>query len=205
MSGLVYVLITLRVMTPDNRLEFGQILEVSVHNHHAERDEYIFVGNVLFDAAAFATVRSISSQGFNRRKCWPYNVIENLSRPPECDMIPRGGIEMHPAMDNNHEAAILARVLQSDKDDLPRYSSHTFEIDHIIAIKHNGPTTPANLALACSYCNNYKGPNIAGIDPRSGSVVRLSTRAATKGAATFDGTSPNCEAALQLDERRLPS
>lgn len=48
-----------------------------------------------------------------------------------------------------------------------------FEIDHIIALKHRGPTIAANLALACSACNNHKGPNIAGIDPISGAIVRL--------------------------------
>jgi len=49
----------------------------------------------------------------------------------------------------------------------------TFEIDHVIASKHGGQTTAANLALSCFYCNNYKGPNIAGIDPRGGKIVRL--------------------------------
>ena len=49
----------------------------------------------------------------------------------------------------------------------------SFELDHIIARKHGGPTEPDNLALACFYCNSYKGPNIAGIDPESGELVRL--------------------------------
>jgi hypothetical protein len=48
-----------------------------------------------------------------------------------------------------------------------------FEIDHIIARKHDGPTTAANLALACFSCNSHKGPNIAGRDPRTGDIVRL--------------------------------
>ena len=30
-----------------------------------------------------------------------------------------------------------------------------------------------NLALACFHCNTHKGPNIAGIDPESGDLVRL--------------------------------
>ena len=47
------------------------------------------------------------------------------------------------------------------------------EIDHIIAEKHRGATTLENLALACFYCNNHKGPNIAGIDPATGHVARL--------------------------------
>ncbi len=49
----------------------------------------------------------------------------------------------------------------------------TFEIDHVIAQKHGGATEAGNLALACFYCNSFKGPNIAGIDPESGRIVRL--------------------------------
>jgi HNH endonuclease len=52
-------------------------------------------------------------------------------------------------------------------DDLP------CEVDHIIARKHLGRTVPENLALSCFYCNTYKGPNVAGIDPATGAVVRL--------------------------------
>jgi hypothetical protein len=48
-----------------------------------------------------------------------------------------------------------------------------FQIDHIIAIKHGGATILENLALSCFACNSYKGPNIAGIDPATGRVVRL--------------------------------
>lgn len=48
-----------------------------------------------------------------------------------------------------------------------------FQIDHIIARKHRGTAESANLALACLYCNSAKGPSIAGIDPDSGSLVRL--------------------------------
>lgn len=40
-----------------------------------------------------------------------------------------------------------------------------FQIDHIIAEKHGGPTVAENLALSCFYCNSFKGPNIAGVDP----------------------------------------
>jgi 5-methylcytosine-specific restriction endonuclease McrA len=49
----------------------------------------------------------------------------------------------------------------------------TFEIDHIIASKHGGPTTAQNLALACFACNHHKGPNIAGRDPKTGRITRL--------------------------------
>lgn len=48
-----------------------------------------------------------------------------------------------------------------------------FQIDHIIAEQHQGKTELPNLALACPHCNRYKGPNIGGIDPISGQLVRL--------------------------------
>jgi hypothetical protein len=48
-----------------------------------------------------------------------------------------------------------------------------FQIDHIIAVKHHGPTTADNLALCCYNDNAYKGPNIAGIDPVTGEITRL--------------------------------
>jgi hypothetical protein len=48
-----------------------------------------------------------------------------------------------------------------------------FEIDHIIARKHRGRTLAGNLALSCFYCNSYKGPNLAGIDPNTREITRL--------------------------------
>lgn len=48
-----------------------------------------------------------------------------------------------------------------------------FQIDHVIARKHGGTDASDNLALACFACNNHKGPNIAGLDPETGLVVRL--------------------------------
>ena len=53
------------------------------------------------------------------------------------------------------------------------FAETPFQVDHIIAEKHGGPTHSDNLAWACFYCNNYKGPNIAGIDPDSGALTRL--------------------------------
>ncbi len=47
------------------------------------------------------------------------------------------------------------------------------EADHVIAIKHGGTTTAANLALSCFLCNRFKGSDIASIDPQTGAVVRL--------------------------------
>lgn len=57
--------------------------------------------------------------------------------------------------------------IPQDYDVLP------FQIDHIIALKHRGPTTPSNLALSCYNCNSFKGPNIAGIDSATQALTRL--------------------------------
>jgi hypothetical protein len=54
-----------------------------------------------------------------------------------------------------------------NRDTLP------FEIDHIIAFQHGGPTIEDNLALACFACNHHKGPNIAGIDSTTTETVPL--------------------------------
>lgn len=48
-----------------------------------------------------------------------------------------------------------------------------FQVDHIVARKHGGPTTADNLALSCLACNARKGPNLAGLDPTTGAVVEL--------------------------------
>ena len=53
------------------------------------------------------------------------------------------------------------------------YSVLPFQIDHVIARKHGGGSQPENLAYACLYCNSYKGPNLAGVDPLDGEIVRL--------------------------------
>jgi hypothetical protein len=48
-----------------------------------------------------------------------------------------------------------------------------FVLDHIIALKHHGPTSPENLALGCYNDNAHKGPNIAGLDLVTGELTRL--------------------------------
>ena len=47
------------------------------------------------------------------------------------------------------------------------------EPDHLIALKHGGRSTAANLALACSECNRFKGSDIVSIDGLTGKLVRL--------------------------------
>ena len=58
-------------------------------------------------------------------------------------------------------------LIAQELDELP------FEIDHIIAKKHHGRTVAGNLALTCFFCNSYKGPNIAGHDPKTGKLTPL--------------------------------
>jgi hypothetical protein len=53
------------------------------------------------------------------------------------------------------------------------FDDAAFEIDHIVAEKHHGPTEFENLALSCFPCNNHKGPNIAGIDSVSRAIFPL--------------------------------
>lgn len=48
-----------------------------------------------------------------------------------------------------------------------------FQVEHIVARKHRGPTILSNLALACDRCNLYKGSNLTGIDERTRKIVRL--------------------------------
>jgi hypothetical protein len=52
-------------------------------------------------------------------------------------------------------------------------TSDPFHVDHIISRQHQGPTALYNLALACMHCNNHKGPNLSGIDPRTKRLVEL--------------------------------
>ncbi|MFV1969006.1 MAG: HNH endonuclease [Pirellulaceae bacterium] len=53
------------------------------------------------------------------------------------------------------------------------YTSVPFQMDHVIAEKHEGETSLENLAFACLHCNAFKGPNIAGMDPVTKRIVRL--------------------------------
>ena len=53
------------------------------------------------------------------------------------------------------------------------YTDAPFQVDHVIAEKHHGPTVEENLAWSCFYCNSFKGPNIAGRDEQTGAIMRL--------------------------------
>ena len=47
------------------------------------------------------------------------------------------------------------------------------EVDHIISIKHGGPTGADNLAFACVLCNRRKGSDIGSILRRTGEFIRF--------------------------------
>lgn len=42
------------------------------------------------------------------------------------------------------------------------------EVDHVVAEKHGGKTTEANLAFACWRCNRHKGSDLGSFDPETG-------------------------------------
>ena len=63
-------------------------------------------------------------------------------------------------------------------------------IDHIIARQHHGPTQAENLALACFFCNSYKGPNISGLNPKTGRRVRLFNPRKDRWAVHFQWRGP---------------
>ncbi len=48
-----------------------------------------------------------------------------------------------------------------------------FHLDHVIAQQHGGPTQLENLALACAFCNRFKGPNLSGVDPQTQRIELL--------------------------------
>lgn len=56
------------------------------------------------------------------------------------------------------------------QDDEPFYRLH---VEHVVAKQHGGSDDADNLALACHHDNDHKGPNLTGIDPETGNVVRL--------------------------------
>ena len=58
-------------------------------------------------------------------------------------------------------------LMPQEHDDTP------FEIDHVIAKKHEGPTAGKNLSLSCFHCNSFKGPNIAGVDRKTHKLTQL--------------------------------
>ena len=51
--------------------------------------------------------------------------------------------------------------------------AYQHEPDHIVPRQHDGQTEAGNLALACTRCNRYKGPNVGSFDSETGKLVPL--------------------------------
>jgi hypothetical protein len=69
-----------------------------------------------------------------------------------------------------------------------------FEVEHIIAEKHGGATTADNLALACPYCNRFKGTDLGSLDPETGELTPFFNPRTQRWADHFR---------LDLDEARI--
>ena len=53
------------------------------------------------------------------------------------------------------------------------FSELRFHVEHIVPRQHRGTDDANNLALACPDCNLRKGPNLTGVEPDTGQIVRL--------------------------------
>ena len=51
--------------------------------------------------------------------------------------------------------------------------SARFHVEHVIAKQHGGDDELPNFALACPFCNRFKGPNLSAIDRNTNQLVRL--------------------------------
>src|SRR5579872_2605626 len=49
----------------------------------------------------------------------------------------------------------------------------SFQVDHIISVKHGGPTEMENLAFACVFCNRQKGSDLGTVLPGTRRLVRF--------------------------------
>jgi 5-methylcytosine-specific restriction endonuclease McrA len=60
----------------------------------------------------------------------------------------------------------------------------SLEIEHIIAEKHDGLTELINLALACPYCNRFKGSDLGSLIPGQVNSRHFSIHEFTDGLTT---------------------
>ena len=77
-------------------------------------------------------------------------------------------------------AALRRRVWQRAKSRCEYCRLHqsddplfTLHVEHIVALKHEGPTVASNMAVACHRCNLSKSSNLSGLDTKTGKLVRL--------------------------------
>ncbi len=81
---------------------------------------------------------------------------------------------------SSYVSANLRRLVAERALDLCEYcllhEQDTFlgcQVEHIISEKHGGQTVESNLALACVFCNRFKGSDIATISQDTGGLCRL--------------------------------
>lgn len=74
------------------------------------------------------------------------------------------------------------------------------EVDHIISLKHDGPTEPENLAYACAFCNRQKGSDVGSISKRSGEFIRFFNPRHDRWAAHFRVNGVVIEALTDIGE-----
>jgi 5-methylcytosine-specific restriction endonuclease McrA len=46
-----------------------------------------------------------------------------------------------------------------------------FEVERMVAEKHGGAMAVENLALACPFCNRFKGSDLGSLDPDTGELT----------------------------------
>src|SRR5207253_520284 len=64
------------------------------------------------------------------------------------------------------------------------------EVDHIIGVKHGGPTEADNLAYTCQPCNRNKGSDLGSIYWPSGQLVRFFNPRVDRWAEHFELSGP---------------
>ena len=67
--------------------------------------------------------------------------------------------------------AISEKIRKEVADRANHKCEFSFDLDHIVPIKHGGSSEIENLALACPHCNQHKGSDFATIV--NAEVVRL--------------------------------
>lgn len=80
----------------------------------------------------------------------------------------------------SHISAELRRIVSERSGDSCEYclihSDDTIygcQVDHIIAEKHFGETVADNLAMACVFCNRFKGSDIGSLASSTGEFTRF--------------------------------
>ncbi len=80
----------------------------------------------------------------------------------------------------SYVSADIRRIVTERANDTCEYclihSSDThvgLQVDHVISEKHGGKTQLDNLALACAFCNRFKGSDVGSISKETKEFVRF--------------------------------